>query len=460
MTQVPPAMREGGRLLVVGGDAAGMSAASRARRLRPDIEIVVLERGRIVSYGACSLPYYISGVVEKRDDLIAYDADFFRRERHIDVRLESNALALDPRAKTVTYDHPGGTETIEFDALVIGTGARAAIPPLSGMELPGVFVLRTVPDGDAIRQFIEDRAVKNATVLGGGYIGLEMAEALVERGITVTVLELLPTVLSTYDPGMSEIVARELADKGVTVRTETRIEGFEGGAGDSVGYVVASGQRLPSEMIIVSAGVRPNTALAESGGLELGDSGAIRVDARQITSAPSVLAAGDCSEATHMVTGRPTWIPLGTTANKQGRIAGENAVGGSRKFAGVAGTNVTKIFGLEAAQTGLSTAAAEKAGFVVDSARIRARSRSHAYPGGGPITVKIIFEKETGRLLGAQIIGAEGAAKRIDTVATAIYGRMTVSDLAVIDMSYAPPFSPVWDPVLVAAGQAVKKLGR
>ncbi len=456
---MPPVMREGGRLLVVGGDAAGMSAASRARRLRPDVEIIVLERGRIVSYGACSLPYYVSGVVDKRDDLIAYEADFFRRERHIDVRLESNALVLDPRARTVTYDHPGGTETIKFDALVIGTGARAAIPPLSGMELRGVFTLRTIPDGDAIRQFIEDRNVRNASVLGGGYIGLEMAEALVERGIKVTILELLSSVLSNYDPDMSEIVSRELMDKGVIVRTETKVDGFEKGTGEAVGYVVAGGQRLPSEMVIVSAGVRPNTALAESGGLELGKSGAIRVDARQITSEPSILAAGDCSEAVHMVTGRPTWVPLGTTANRQGRIAGENAVGGSRRFAGVAGTNVTKIFGLEAAQTGLSTRAAEEAGLAVDSARIRSRSRSHAYPGGGPLTVKIVFEKETGRVLGAQIIGAEGAAKRIDTVATAIYGRMTVSDLAAIDMSYAPPFSPVWDPVLVAAGQAVKKLG-
>ena len=438
-----------------------MSAASRARRLRPDVEIVVLERGQDVSYGACSLPYYIGGVITSRDDLVVHDADFFRRERAMDVRLGAEAVRLDARSRRVSYRAgDGGTETLTFDALVVATGARAAKPPLPGIEMPGVFTVRSLTDGDAMKEFIESSRVERATVIGGGYIGLEMAEALTARGIEVTVLELLPSLLSTYDPDMSELIERELLSRGVCVRKEAKVEGFESAPGArSVGYVLAGGQRLTSDMVVVAAGVRPNVALAESAGIRLGATGAIEVDARQVTSEPSILAAGDCCEATHVVTGRPVWIPLGTTANKQGKIAGENAVGGSARFAGVAGTNVTKIFGLEAAQTGLTERGCEAAGLRAGSVRITSSSRAHSYPGGGPMHVKLTFEEEGGRLLGGQIVGTEGAAKRIDTVAAALSAGMSVEELAGVDMSYAPPFSPVWDPVLVAATRAVRKVG-
>ena len=458
--RMPAAMRQGGRLVVVGGVAAGMSAASRARRLRPDVEIVVLERGRDVSYGACSLPYYIAGVIPSRDDLVVHDADFFRRERAIDVRLGTAALAVDARARTVACrDAQGATESLSFDSLVLATGARPVKPPLPGVEMPGVFVVRSLVDGDAIAEFIGSGRVKQATVIGAGYIGLEMAEALLARGIDVTVLELLPTVLPTSDPDMSDVVERELLSKGVRVRKETRVEGFEPASGSrSVGFVLAGGQRLGTDMVIVATGVRPRVDLAASAGILLGGTGAIKVDARQVTSEPSILAAGDCSEAVHIVTGKPVWIPLGTTANKQGKIAGENAVGGSARFAGVAGTNVTKILDLEAAQTGLTERGAEAIGLRANSVRITGSSRAHSYPGAGPLHVKLTFEKDGGRLLGGQIVGREGAAKRIDTVATALSARMSVADLAAVDMSYAPPFSPVWDPVLIAAVQAVKKV--
>ncbi len=472
---MPPRMKSGGRLVVIGGDAAGMSAASRARRLRPDVEIVVLERGDIVSYGACSLPYYISGVVESRDDLIVHAPEFFRRERHIDVRTGTEAVQLKPRDRTVVCRTAFGEESITYDTLVLATGAKAIRPPLPGVELPGIFTLRSIPDGDAIRDRLAALGAATpqgetgaetvpgairAAVVGGGYIGLEMAEALVARGVRVTIIELLPSVLSTYDKDMSDLVLRELLDRNVIVRTDTRVEGFEGGSDGHVGCVLAGGQRLSTDIVLMSVGVRPRVELASAAGIDLGRSGAIAVDPRQITSEPGVLAAGDCAESPHIVTGRSTWIPLGTTANKHGRIAGENAVGADIRFAGVAGTNVTKIFGLEVAQTGLSTAAAEREGFAPDSVRITGTTRSHAYPGSGRITVKLVFEQQTGRLLGGQMVGVEGVAKRIDILATALAAQMDVHALAALDLSYAPPFAPVWDPILIAANQAVKKLAR
>ncbi len=457
---MPPNMRQGGRLVVIGGDAAGMSAASRARRVRPDVEIVVLEKGRDVSYAACSLPYYIAGLLHDRSELVARDIEFFRGERQIDVRLGAAVDELLPRKKLVAYQDAvtGERTTLEFDALVIATGARAVKPPLPGIDMPGVFTLRTLADGTAIKEEIDAGGVERATIVGAGYVGLEMAEALTARGIEVTVIELLPNVLSTYDPDMGAIVEKELLAKDVILHKDRRVDGFEpGDRSGRVGYVLTGGQRLATDLVIVAIGVRPAVEFAAAAGVDLGAGGAIHVDARQVASDPFVLAAGDCCEAMHVVTRRPVWIPLGTTANKQGRIAGGNAVGGDSRFGGVAGTNVTKIFDLIAAQTGLTETAAAAEGLDADSATITAASRSHAYPGGGRMTVKLVFEKGTGRVLGAQIVGEERVAKRIDVVAAGLHAGMTVADLAQIDMSYAPPFAPVWDPILVAANQARKK---
>ena len=459
---MPSAMREGGRLVVVGGVAAGMSAASRARRLRPDVEIVAVERGRDVSYSACSLPYFVGDVIRDREQLIAYSADFFRRERRIDVRLETEAVGLDPRRRTVTLRSQGGpAEPLPFDSLVIATGARPVKPPLPGIDIEGVFTLRTLEDGESLKRAIDAGGVRSAVVIGGGYIGLEMAEAFAARGITVTVIELLPNLLSTYDPEIAALVEEELLRSGVVVRKGVRVEGFEPAAnGRRLGYVLAGGQRLETDLALVAVGVRPAVELARAAGVELGTTGAIKVDARQVTSEPSVLAAGDCCEALHVVTRHPAWIPLGTTANKQGRIAGENAVGGAAQFGGVAGTNATKVFDLEVAETGLSTETARRDGLDADAVQVTASSRSGSYPGAAPIAVRLVFERGTGRLLGGQMAGKEGVAKRIDTVAAALHAGMTVTELSDIDMSYAPPFAPVWDPVLVAAGQAVRKLRR
>lgn len=458
---MPPAMREGGRLVVVGGVAAGLSAASRARRLRPDVEITVFERGHDISYAACALPYYIAGITGPRKNLVVYSADFFRRERRIDLQLGVEVVKVSPRAKTVTCRREKGlTEDVPYDALVLATGSRPVVPPLPGSNMPGVFTLRTLLDGDAIKAFIDGGCARSAVVVGAGYVGLEMVEALVARGLEVTVIERLPNVLSTYDPDMGDIVERELHSKNVRVHTGASVEAFEPGDGsESVAYVRVEGRRVATDMVVLAVGVRPNVELAQDAGLEMGAAGAIRVDARQVTSESTILAAGDCCESAHIVTGKKTWMPLGTTANKQGKIAGENAVGGHARFAGVAGTNVTKVMDLEVAQTGLTEAQAAKEGLAADAVTITASSKAHAYPGATPIRVKIVFEKASGRLLGAQMVGEDGVAKRIDTVAAALAAGMSVAQLASIDMSYAPPFAPVWDPVLVAATQAVKKAG-
>jgi NADPH-dependent 2,4-dienoyl-CoA reductase/sulfur reductase-like enzyme len=454
-------MREGGRLVVIGGVAAGMSAASKARRLRPDIEIIVLEKGCDVSYASCLLPYFVGGVIERREDLVHYDADFFRLKRGIDVRLNTEATEIDPRRRHVTCRGPdGGIGTLGYDALVMATGARASRPPIPGIDMPGVVTLRTLADGESLRETLATGGTREAVIVGAGYIGLEMAEALRRRGLGVTIIEMLPTVLSTFDTDMSEHVEKELMDNGVVLRKGTRAERFESdNRGGRLGYVAAGGQRMSADLALVSVGVKPSTELARAAGLELGPSGAIRADARQVTSEPSILAAGDCCEAVHVVTGKPAWVPLGTTANKQGKIAGENAVGGSARFGGIAGTNVTKVFGLEAAQTGLTHDGANSMGLRPTSVSITSTSRARAYPGAVPVHVKLTFQTDTGRLLGGQIVAREGAAKRIDTVAAALHAKMTVAELSEVDMSYAPPFSPVWDPVIVAANQAQKKTG-
>jgi NADPH-dependent 2,4-dienoyl-CoA reductase/sulfur reductase-like enzyme len=449
-----------GRLVVVGGDAAGMSAASRARRLRPDIEIVVLERGYDVSYSACSLPYYIEGLIEHRDDLIAVEAEEFRRKRNIDVRLGAPALAVDAEGRRVVYAtiEDETTREVGYDALVIGTGATAVVPSIPGIELPGVFTLRTIPDADRIKLHLKREGVRRAVVAGGGYIGLEVAGSLRGLGLEVTLVELAPRILGTYDEDMARLVTDELERNGVRVMTGAGVSSFEG---DEHGLrsLAVGDERLEADIAVVGVGVRPEVALAETAGLALGETGAIRVDERQRTSHERIFAGGDCAEHYHVVTGRPEWIPLGQTANKQGRVAGTNAAGGDARFAGVAGTNVSKVFGLEVAGTGLSEAAAADAGLEFESVRITSRSRSHAYPGGSELDVKLVFERGSGRVLGAQLVGAEGAAKRVDSVATALFAGMTVAELASVDMSYAPPFSPVWDPVLIAASQAAKKVG-
>ncbi|MEU8420381.1 FAD-dependent oxidoreductase [Micromonospora sp. NPDC048835] len=451
------------RLIVIGGDAAGMSAASQARRRRnrDDLEIVVFERGNFTSYSACGIPYWISGLVPGPEALIARDPETFRTEYAMDVRMRHEVTAIDlDRREVVAQDLTGGGEVRErFDDLVYATGAVPVKPPWAVTDADGVFGMQTLDDGAALREWLDaDPQPRRAVVVGGGYIGVEIAEALILRGLSVTLVEAGEQPMATVDAEMAELVADAMRGLGVTIRTSLPVSGLEQRDGRVSAVVTAEGP-IPTDVVVMGLGVRPNTALAEAAGLPLGPTGAIRVDRRmRVPGLPGVWAAGDCVETLHRVSGLPVHVPLGTHANKQGRVAGINIGGGYATFAGVIGTAVTKVCDLEVGRTGLREREATAAGFEFVSVIAESTNRAGYYPGARPMTVKLIAERPSGRLLGAQIVGWSEAAKRIDTLAVALWNGMTVDDMTALDLGYAPPYAPVWDPVLIAARKAVDAL--
>lgn len=442
------------RIVVIGAVAAGMSAASQARRRIPQAEVVVFERGPYVSYGACGMPYNIEDPSREMEDLVVIPPERFRSERNIDVRVHHEVLAIDPQRQQLTVRGPEGVESVEpYDRLIIATGASATKPPLPGFDQPGVFFLRSLADGVALKRQLAERNSRRAVIVGAGYIGLEMAEALRARGLQVTVLERLEQAVPGLDSELARVVAAELARQEVRLETGVAVEAVERD-GEEL-RVRTSGGEFDTDLVLVAVGVRPNVELARSAGIRLGESGAIAVDDRQRTSAPNVFAAGDCAEAPHLVTGRPTWIPLGTTANKQGKVAGANATGADERFSGVVGTAGFKVFDFEVARTGLGPQEVKRLGPDAFAARSRHRSRGHGYPGGSDVHTVIYAETSSGRLLGAQMVG-EAVGKRIDVFATALKAGMTIDEVEGLDLAYAPPFAPVYDPVLIAASVAVK----
>lgn len=446
------------RILVIGGVAAGMSAASQAKRRRPDAEVVVLERGGHVSYGACGLPYNIGDPERRIDDLVVIPAERFRSERGIDVRTRHEALAIDIKGLTVRVrELDGGREyDLGYDQLVIATGASAVRPPLPGVDLPGVFVLRELDDGAAIKRFLAEQKPELAVILGAGYIGMEMAESLRHRGLEVTVLEKLGQVVPGFEPVVAKQVQEELERNGVRVETGLAVSGIEHGP---QGLVVHTDRGdFAAGLVLVSVGVRPNVGLAKEAGLVIGPTGAIAVDGQMRANAPNVFAAGDCTEALHLVSGRPVWVPLGTTANKQGKVAGSNAAGGNLRFNGIVGTAAFKVFGLEVGRTGLGRSEIDRLGLSASSATSSHRTRGHAYPGSKPITTVLFVEHGSERLLGAQMVGAEFVTGRIDVLATALHAGMSAEQVESLDLAYAPPLAPVYDPVLIAASVARKEL--
>lgn len=441
----------GERLVVVGGDAGGMATASTARRLRDDLDIVALEKGRYTSYSACGIPYLVGGEVTRVDDLVARTPQEFRQRYRIDVRLAHEAMAVDlDRREVEVRDHDHDrTFRLGFDQLVIGTGARPMRPDLPGVDGPDVYGVQTLGDGARLLERVKSQPVRRVAVVGAGYVGLEMAEAFLRRGAAVTVIERSEEVMRTLDPDMGAMVSRALRRHGAHVRCGTAVTGFE------PGVVHTDGGDVPADLVVLGMGVVPNGELAGEAGITLGVRGAVAVDRRQRTSVDGVWAAGDCAESYHLVSARPIHVALGTVANKQARVAGTNIGGGYATFPGVVGTAVSKICGTEVARTGLTEAEATRAGFGYHAASIESTTRAAYFPGAAPITVKMLAEKRSGRLLGAQIVGEEGAAKRIDVVATALHAGMTVEQMSMLDLSYAPPFSPLWDPVQVAARQAM-----
>jgi len=450
------------RLLVIGADAAGMSAASQARRRRgpDDLRIVAFDRGNFSSYSACGIPYFVSGVVDDVESLVVRSPEAFRDSQaiHVHLRHEVLELDLDRGVALVNHRESGHQREEGFDDLVIATGATPVRPPLPGAGAEGIFGVQTLDDGVALRAHVADRKPGRAVIVGSGYVGLEMAESLCALGVETHLVDIAPQPLSRLDPDMGALVADALRDFGTVLHLGQEVAGFETGAGGEVSAVVTSDGPLPAEVVVLGLGVRPNVGLAEAAGVEVGPSGAIAVDRRMRTSHPAVWAAGDCAEKRHRVSGAEVAVALGTHANKEGRVAGINLGGGYATFPGVIGTAATKVGSLEVARTGLGETEAADAGFVTASVLSESTTRAGYYPGAAPITVKLVVERGTGRLLGAQIVGREGAAKRIDALALAVWNEMTVDELLAADLSYAPPYSPVWDPVVAAARRAADRL--
>ena len=446
------------RLLVVGGQAAGLSAASRARRLDPRLHITVLEQGHHISYSTCGLAYLLSGQVRRAEDLLVYSAEFFREQRNIEVLVGMRAVEIEPgrrRVRALAVE-TGQEHLFPYDRLVLVTGARPDWPSIPGMDLPGIFQGNNLEGTLALQAFLESgQRPRRAAILGGGYIGLEYAEALRERGLEVVVLHSGSELLEGFDREITERVEQTLLRHGVEVFKGTPATAILGQG--RVQQVLSAAGRHEADLAVVATGVVPSAELAVSAGLGTAVAGTIAVDERMQTSLAGVYAAGDCAHTVHLVTGRPAYIPLGTTANKQGRVAGENAAGGNARFAGVVGTTVTRVFELECGRTGLSETEARAGGFRVVTAVVEHGSRAH-YFGAKRIRVKLLADRDSGRLLGGQLVGEEGVAKRVDVLATALHARMNIEQLAGLDLSYAPPFAPVWDPLLIAANALGRKL--
>jgi NADPH-dependent 2,4-dienoyl-CoA reductase/sulfur reductase-like enzyme len=445
------------RLVVIGGDAGGMTAAAHARRRAgvDELEIVAFERGDYSSYSACGIPYFIGGLVTDVDDLIARSPDEHRRNG-IDLRTRTEVTAIDVNARTVTArDVDSGRMVTEpFDDLVISTGATPRRPSIPGVDARGVYGVQTLGDGVRLRDEVAAGAADGpVVVVGGGYVGLELAEALHRRGRTVTIVDAGVQPMSTLDADMGALVADAIRGLGITLLTQTTVDAFETDREGRVRAVTIGDRTIATDTVVLGLGVTPNVALAATAGIDIGPSGGIATTAAMATSAPHVWAAGDCVECHHRVSKRPVVIALGTHANKQGRVVGVNVTGGDAHFGGVIGTAATKICEYEVARTGLNEREAHDAGFDFETATIESTSRAGYYPDATPITVKVVVERG-GRLLGGQIVGREGAGKRIDVLATAIWNEMTVEEMQQLDLAYAPPFSPVWDPVLIAARKA------
>ncbi|MEU6067952.1 FAD-dependent oxidoreductase [Streptomyces sp. NPDC047082] len=466
------------RLVVIGGDAAGMSAASQARRMRGpgELEIVAFERGHFTSYSACGIPYWVGGGVPDRDRLIARTPEE-HRARGIDLRLRTEVTEIDvDRQRVRARDVDSGAESwTSYDKLVIATGARPVRPDLPGVDAPGVHGVQTLDDGQALldtlartrggvdsappehRSRYRDRG--RAVVVGAGYIGVEMAEALINRGYEVTVVNRGEEPMATLDPDMGRLVHTAMEGLGITMVNDAEVTKMPTGPDGRVRAVATEDEEYPADVVVLGIGVRPETVLAEAAGLPLGRRRGLLTDlAMRVRGHENIWAGGDCVEVLDLVSGQERHIALGTHANKHGQVIGTNAGGGYATFPGVVGTAVSKVCDLEIARTGLREKDAHRVGLRFETVTIESTSRAGYYPGASPMTVKMLAERRTGRLLGVQIVGREGAAKRVDIAAVALTAGMTVEQMTALDLGYAPPFSPVWDPVLVAARKAAAKV--
>ena len=445
------------KFLVIGGDAAGMSAASRAKRNNPDLNIVVLEKTIDVSYSACGMPYNIADPDREIDDLVVRHARVFREKQGLNLLTGHCVESIDPVNRTVVGTS-GHKETFQFDydKLLIATGGSPIIPDLPGFDLTGVMALKSLNDGRRIKAFIKSNNVKKAVVIGMGYIGLEMCEALRARSIEVEMVKPGPVFLPWMEEEMSNVVREEVESNNVKLHPGRLIQKIQTN-GQHL-KVICSDLTLEADMVLVAMGIKPNSELAAQAGIDLGIKNSIAVDRKLKTSDENIYAAGDCADAYHVVTDKKTWVPLALRANRAGWAVADNICGKKVELSGIAGTAVFKVFDLEIARTGLTMEEAIKSGFDPAKVIIKTRSRAHAHPGASFIRVQMIGDKKTGRLLGAQMVGKEGVAHRINALAVALHSQMTVEEFCQTDLAYAPPFGPVWDPMLTAANQLLKRM--
>jgi Uncharacterized NAD(FAD)-dependent dehydrogenases len=441
----------GKRVVIIGGGAAGASAAARARRLDPEAEIIMIDKGPFISHAPCGIPYYVGGVVKDAHELAIYSPEEFAKERRIIVKINAEAFDIDTKNQVVLVREGGEVVKYQWDVLIIATGAKPITLPVEGHDLNGILTLRLPHEAPMLREEVE--RASTVAVVGGGYIGLEMAEALRDLGKKVLLFEMMPHVLpTTFDEDMAKLIHDELVKNGVELHLNERVVGFKGVNGH-VNKVITEKGEYTVDKVVMGVGVRPDTELAEKAGVKLGETKAVWVNEYMETSVPNIYAAGDVAETWSLITGKRMYVALAPPANKMGQVAGANAVKGRfLKFPGVLGTAITKVFNLYVARTGLTERQAREEGFKPVLATIRARTTAHYYPGGVQVNIKMIADEQSGRILGVQIVGPDKiVAGYIDTAAALIGRGATIDDVFFADLSYAPPTAPVWHPLITAA---------
>lgn len=439
------------KVVIIGGVAGGATAAARLRRLDEQAQIIIIERSGYVSYANCGLPYYIGGDITRKEALTLQTPESFFRRFRIDVRVRQEAVRIDRQAKTIIVKRleDGSEYTESYDKLILSPGAKAVVPNLPGINSEKIFTLRTVEDTFRIHDFIADKKPVSAAIIGGGFIGLEMAENLAKRGMKVTVLQRSAHVMPTLDGDMAAILHNYVRSKGITLKLKVDVTGFEEGK-DKIRVLVQDGQPVPADMVVLAVGVHPENTLAKEAGLEIGVKGAIQTNQHMLTSDEHIYAVGDAVAVPHFVTGKQAVISLAGPANKQGRIAANHICGIDSAFSGSQGSSIMKLFDMTAASTGINEVFAVQEGIDFDYVILTSASHAAYYPGAASMNLKVLFEKRSGRILGAQIVGYDGVDKRIDVLATAIRANMTAYDLTELDLAYAPPYSSAKDPVNMA----------
>ena len=448
----------GERVVIIGGLAAGPKTAAKIKRLNPNAEVIIIEKGRYLSFGTCGFPYFIEKQVKDITDLmktsagVIRDEVYFKNVKDIEAKTQSMVIKIDKNNKKVSVRDLVSNEIYDltYDYLVLATGARPAIPPIEGVNFRNIFVARTPEDAIAIDNFLKENPGAPVVVVGAGAIGIEMAEAFKVRGASVTVVEMAPFILPPLDPEISEIVKAHLMEKGIEILTSTKVIRFEDDGEGYVAKVITDKGEIPAKMVLISTGVKPNVELAKEAGLRIGETGAIWVNQSMQTSDPYIFAVGDCTETTNLITGKKAFMPLGSTANKQGRVAAINICGGEAVFPGVISTLILKAFDVNVARTGLSFEEAKRENFVPERIIISSPDKPEFMPQAKPITIELIADKKSGKILGAQCVGYGDVNKRIDVAATAIHFKSTIWDLMNVDLAYAPPFAPAVDNIIKA----------